>query len=79
MFDALRGATGPLPPIRLDCGLDDPFLSANRHLHARMQDAGIIHEYAEHDGGHDWGYWTRHLEDSLRFFGTILMRKGKTR
>ena len=71
---ALRGAAGPLPPLRLDCGLDDPFLSANRQLHAEMQDAGIAHEYAEHDGGHDWAYWTRHLEDTLRFFGKILGR-----
>lgn len=77
VIDALRGAPAPLPPLRLDCGLDDPFLSANRELHAQMQNAGIVHEYAEHAGGHDWGYWTRHLEDTLRFFGTILLREGK--
>jgi enterochelin esterase-like enzyme len=71
---ALRRAAVPLPPLRMDCGLDDPFLAANRQLHGQMQDAGIAHEYAEHDGGHDWSYWTRHLEDTLRFFGKILRR-----
>jgi S-formylglutathione hydrolase FrmB len=72
VLDALRGARGPLPALRFDCGRDDPFIDANRQLHADLQAAGIAHEYAEHGGGHGWDYWSRHLEDTLRFFGAVL-------
>ncbi len=69
---ALRSAPGPLPRLRFDCGVDDPFVMANRRLHAALDAAGIEHEYAEHEGGHGWDYWARHLEDTLRFFGDKL-------
>jgi len=71
-WSALRQSKGPLPPLRLDCGVDDPFLAANRELHAQLTHAGIPHDYQEFAGGHDWPYWTLHLEDALRFFGDIL-------
>lgn len=69
---ALTGATGALPPLRIDCGLDDPYLEANRELHTELQRAGIAHHYAESAGGHDWAYWTTTLESTLRFFGNVL-------
>jgi putative tributyrin esterase len=71
---SLRGAEAPLPALRLDCGRDDPLIAANRQLHNELQAAGIAHEYAEHKGGHDWAYWARHLEDTLRFFSSALPR-----
>ncbi|TAM22453.1 MAG: esterase, partial [Rhodanobacter sp.] len=61
-----------LPPLRIDCGLDDPYLESNRELHAALQRAGIAHHYAESAGGHDWRYWTTTLENTLRFFGDVL-------
>jgi len=73
---ALLGAPAPLPPLRFDCGRDDPFVAANRRLHAELDTAGIAHEYAEHDGGHGWAYWSRHLEDTLRFFGATLQERN---
>lgn len=76
---ALASATAPLPPLRLDCGRDDPFLAANRTLHAALTARGIAHDYAEHDGGHDWTYWSRHLEDTLHFFGATLRATRTTR
>ena len=72
VLEALRTAPAALPPLRFDCGRDDPFLAANRRLHADLQAAGIAHTYEEHDGGHGWDYWARHLEDTLRFFGAVL-------
>ena len=71
---ALRNARGPLPALRFDCGRDDVLLQANRRLHEDLQAAGIPHEYAEHEGGHDWVYWARHLEETLKFFGETLKR-----
>lgn len=72
VFAALASAEAPLPPLRFDCGREDPFIDANRALHAALDGAGIAHQYAEHDGGHDWSYWSRHVEDTLRFFGAVL-------
>jgi len=69
---ALTGAAAPLPPLRIDCGLDDPYLEANRELHRALQAAGIAHHYAEGPGGHDWTYWSVTLEHTLRFFGQVL-------
>lgn len=69
---ALAGASGPLPPLRIDCGRDDELLEANRALHLALQQARVRHLYAESPGGHDWPYWTRTLEQSLSFFGDVL-------
>lgn len=72
LLAALLGAPSALPPLRFDCGVDDPYLAANRDLHAALDEAAIPHEYAERPGGHDWPYWTRELGESLRFFGAVL-------
>jgi enterochelin esterase-like enzyme len=69
---ALTGSDTPLPSLRIDCGLDDPYLESNRELHHALQAAGIAHEYAESPGGHDWTYWSATLERTLRFFGQVL-------
>ncbi|MDO1527708.1 alpha/beta hydrolase-fold protein [Fulvimonas sp. R45] len=76
---ALAGAAGTLPPLRIDCGLDDPYLEANRALHRALQRAGIAHHYAESEGGHDWAYWSATLEGTLRFFGDVLHATGDDR
>jgi len=76
-LEALAAAAA-LPPLRFDCGRDDPFIDANRALHAALDARGIAHQYAEHDGGHDWTYWSRHLEDTLRFFGAVLRATPST-
>ena len=74
VVEALAGADAPLPPIRFDCGLADPYLEANRRLHRKLEALGIAHVYEEAEGGHDWSYWSRQLEQSLRFFGRVLAR-----
>jgi putative tributyrin esterase len=56
-----------LPPLRFDCGANDPLLPGNRALHAALDARGIDHQYEEFAGGHDWLYWRLHLADSLRF------------
>ena len=69
---ALKDGRATCPSLRIDCGLDDAYLEANRELHRQLQRAGIAHQYAESPGGHDWTYWTTTLEQSLRFFGEAL-------
>lgn len=57
-----------LPSLRFDCGTDDFLIADNRAFHQHLEGIGIPHEYVEHPGGHDWGYWDRHIQDSLAFF-----------
>ena len=61
-----------LPALRLDCGTDDFLIDDNRALHAHLDTLGILHEYAEHPGGHDWAYWDQHIQETLAFFAPVL-------
>ncbi len=58
-----------LPPLRFDCGTEDPLLGHNRELSEQLKRSGIAHGYEEFPGGHEWPYWETHLADMLRFFG----------
>jgi S-formylglutathione hydrolase FrmB len=62
----------PLPPLRFDCGTEDPLIGFNRDLNGQLKRAGIHHVYEEFPGGHNWPYWEEHLADMLRFFGRQL-------
>jgi esterase/lipase superfamily enzyme len=56
-----------LPPIRFDCGVDDPLLPGNRLLHRALVEEGIEHSYQEFPGGHEWPYWEEHVERTILF------------
>jgi len=75
--DALLAAGGSLPPLRFDCGLEDPLLSANRELHHTLREAGVPHQYQEFPGDHAWPYWEEHFAKTLRFFAGILASAPK--
>lgn len=67
---ALRAKTlrkGPLPALRIDCGVSDTYIDENRAAHATLTSLGVSHEYAEWPGVHDWNYWRTHLPESLGF------------
>jgi enterochelin esterase-like enzyme len=68
LIDLLRQNVPLLPPIRFDCGLADPLLTANQLLHQQLTESSIPHEYQEFAGGHEWQYWQEHLSKSLLFF-----------
>ena len=72
VLEAMLRHRATLPPIRFDCGTEDSLLKHNRQLHRDLEAHGIAHHYEEFPGGHDWNYWSAHLEDSLRFFREIL-------
>ena len=61
-----------LPALRMDCGVDDFLLDENRALHTHLDALGILHEYQEHPGAHNWEYWNFHVLDTLKFFGGVL-------
>jgi S-formylglutathione hydrolase FrmB len=55
------------PTIRFDVGTDDHQLPYNRQFHARLDELGIPHEYAEVGGGHEWRFVNRQLPATLNF------------
>ena len=57
----------PLPKLWLDCGTEDFLLADNREFHARLQRAGVAHEYREFNGAHNWDYWDTHIQEALAF------------
>ncbi len=56
-----------LPALRFDCGVDDFLIEDNRALHQHLDELQIAHEYEEFPGGHEWGYWDRHVQEAIRF------------
>ena len=65
VIDCMLKAKDKLPPLRFDCGSEDPLIEDNRALHAELDTAGVAHEYREFPGGHEWPYWREHLRDTL--------------
>lgn len=55
------------PALWIDCGVDDFLIEPNRYFHQHLGRIGYAHEYVEYPGVHDWEYWDRHIQDSLRF------------
>jgi putative tributyrin esterase len=72
MVLAERAAGGPLPEIRIDCGLEDQFIGPSRQVHEHLERLGIEHEYAEHPGGHTWAYWEERLPETVAFVRRVL-------
>jgi S-formylglutathione hydrolase FrmB len=61
-----------LPPIRFDCGTEDPLIDPNRALHAALTELRAPHVYEEFPGGHDWQYWTQQVRRTLAFCKRVL-------
>lgn len=64
---ALAERVEPRPKLRIDCGVDDFTLPANRAFHEHLTAIGYQHEYAEFPGDHTWDYWEAHLPEALAF------------
>ncbi len=74
VYETMLRNRAHLPPIRFDCGTEDPLIENNRELHRQLKAQGIAHQYHEFPGGHDWNYWQVHLFDTLKFFGGVLSK-----
>ncbi|MCX7847405.1 MAG: esterase family protein [bacterium] len=55
------------PALRIDCGVDDFLLEANRRFHEHLVMLGYPHEYEEFPGAHTWAYWDAHVPEALAF------------
>lgn len=72
VLDTMLRNRDSLPPIRFDCGNEDPLINHNRELHRQLTASNIPHHYEEFSGGHEWAYWEKHLAASLKFFANVL-------
>jgi putative tributyrin esterase len=55
------------PALRIDCGSEDFLIDANRYFHDLLKELKYPHEYEEHPGSHNWGYWDLHIRAALDF------------
>lgn len=60
-----------MPPLRFDCGTDDPLIDANRALHHDLDRLGVAHTYQEYQGAHSWDCWHGRIGTSLQFFDRV--------
>jgi enterochelin esterase-like enzyme len=74
VIDAIKRNKSSLPFLRFDCGVSDKLIEPNRLLHQQLTDLDIPHVYQEFDGGHEWMYWQKHIEDTFLFFDSVLKR-----
>jgi len=51
----------------IDCGDDDFLYEGNSHMHLKMRDKKVNHEFRIRDGGHSWTYWRTALPNVLSF------------
>ena len=56
----------------IDCGTKDFLFESNRALHAKLLEGGILHDYTERPGQHNWAYFSNSLDYHLVFFQKVL-------
>ena len=61
-----------MPALRIDCGVDDPFLVQSRAFRDALQRMGVPHEYSEYPGSHIWDYWRKHGAESAAWLAARL-------
>lgn len=57
--------------IIVDCGVDDFFFEINRHLHRKLLEKNIPHDYIERPGSHNWSYWDNAVQYQFLFFSNF--------
>ncbi|WPP51564.1 alpha/beta hydrolase [Catalinimonas niigatensis] len=57
--------------IIVDCGVDDFFFEINRHLHRKLLEENIPHDYIERPGSHNWAYWDNAVQYQFLFFSNF--------
>ncbi len=68
VVDIMKQNQDRLPALRFDCGTSDELIESNRLLHRQLSEFNIAHNYEEFEGGHEWAYWQKHVEETFKFF-----------
>jgi putative tributyrin esterase len=64
---ALAASGEPMPRLYQCCGTEDFLLAQNRQLRAHLQPLGFDYLYEEGPGNHDWQYWEKAIDRTLRW------------
>lgn len=62
-----RADPAALPRLYLSCGTEDWLLPSNRAFHQRARKLGVLADYFEGPGGHDWDFWDAELRKTLEW------------
>ena len=56
---------GQVPKLYMACGKSDFLYESNLHVKKVMEEKGADLVYKEGEGGHDWNFWDRYIQDIL--------------
>jgi putative tributyrin esterase len=75
---ACAASKTPLPPIMLNCGLEDQLLKVNQEMRDLLKEKGFACEYHEGPGKHNWKFWVGASAGVVDFhWQAIQKKKGK--
>ena len=63
----LKGKNEEIPSIFMACGKQDFLIEENRAFHKFLIDNNVNTYYEETDGEHNWEFWSRYLEPSIKW------------
>lgn len=75
LLDRAKARSAPLPALKADCGVADPFLAGNRAFRDALAARGVALAYTEFPGAHDWTYWRTHVGESLGWLAGEIGRR----
>lgn len=55
-----------MPFLYIDCGTEDFLFQNNRQFIELLIEKGVLHEYRQLPGAHDWKYWDKQVQEFLR-------------
>ena len=68
MFKMIIGTEKPdAGTVEVGSTVQISYVDQNRDFHATLERLGVLHQYAEWPGKHDWPYWRLHAVESLTF------------
>ncbi len=59
-------------PLHISCGHSDYYFESNRSFSELLNDLGVVHEFVDAPGGHEWSYWTAQLPGHARWHAAKL-------
>ncbi|MBP1753876.1 MAG: xynC [Firmicutes bacterium] len=67
LIQRLQQEQKTIPQIYMACGTEDFLLEENRAFYQFLTKSGIKAEYLESPGVHNWEFWNRYLEPSIKW------------
>lgn len=55
----------------IDCGTEDFFFKVNEHLHQKLLERNIPHDFITRPGAHNWSYWNNAVHYQMLFMSNF--------